>query len=317
MASIFRIALVVRRAVAGPSSTTVSFSTSASRWIADNKDDASPAREHRPRSAVGPNAPGQVSSVRHSKEENLGVAPQATEGSKTQRDAINSAMGVLDSLARDVASSSPPPSPPPSPSPSASASASTQASSASSSASTLPGTGSATTQQDSPIPTPSSLALDSTDDSTKGPIYTPTTLPPKSDPTLEFLTNLLMKDGKKAQAQRFTTRTLSIISNITNSNPLPLIHDAISRTAPLVKMRSKKQGGKSLQVPVALTRRQSERKALKWIIDASKKRPDRELERRLAAEFLAVVEGTSSAIGKKEEQHKIATVNRANASVRI
>ena len=82
-------------------------------------------------------------------------------------------------------------------------------------------------------------------------------------------------------------------------------------------MRSKKQGGKSLQVPVALTRRQSERKALKWIIDASKKRPDRELERRLAAEFLAVVEGTSSAIGKKEEQHKIATVNRANASVRI
>ncbi|CCF51389.1 hypothetical protein NDA11_005402 [Ustilago hordei] len=309
MASIFRTALVVRRAVAGPSSTTASFSTSASRWIADNKNDASPAREHRPRSAVGPNAPGQGSSVRHSKEENLGVAPKATKGSKTQRDAINSAMGVLDSLARDVASSSPPPSP--------SASASTEASSASSSASTLPGTGSATAQQDSLIPTPSSLALDSMDDSTKGPIYTPTTLPPKSDPTLDFLTNLLMKDGKKAQAQRFTTRTLSIISNITNSNPLPLIHDAISRTAPLVKMRSKKQGGKSLQVPVALTRRQSERKALKWIIDASKKRPDRELERRLAAEILAVVEGTSSAIGKKEEQHKIATVNRANASVRI
>lgn len=126
-----------------------------------------------------------------------------------------------------------------------------------------------------------------------------------------------MKDGKKAQAQRFTTRTLHLISTMTNSNPLPLLHDAISRTAPLVKLQSKKQGGKTLQVPVALTRRQSERKALTWIIEASKRRPDRELEKRLAAEFLAVVEGTSSAIAKKEEQHRAATVNRANASVRI
>ena len=85
----------------------------------------------------------------------------------------------------------------------------------------------------------------------------------------------------------------------------------------MVKMQTKKQGGKSLHVPVALTRRQSERKALTWIIEASKKRPDRELEKRLAAEFLAVVEGTSNAIGKKEEQHRIAMVNRANAAVRI
>lgn len=110
---------------------------------------------------------------------------------------------------------------------------------------------------------------------------------------------------------------MALLASATNSNPLPLVHDAITRTAPLVKLQSKKQGGKSLQVPVALTRRQSERKALTWIIEASKKRSDRELERRLAAEFLAVVEGTSNAIGRKEEQHRIATVNRANLAVRI
>ncbi|CDR87267.1 related to RSM7-mitochondrial ribosomal protein, small subunit [Sporisorium scitamineum] len=266
--------------VAGPSKAVTTFSTSTRRLIADNKNDASPARDHRPRSAVGPNGAGQLSSVQHSKEENLGVEPTPTVGGKTQRDAINSAMGVLDNLARDVAASG-------------------------------------ENVESISITTPSAPSLSSVHDTITGPIYTPTTLPPKTDPTLEFLTNLLMKDGKKAQAQRFTTRTLSLIANITNSNPLPLIHDAIHRTAPLVKLQSKKQGGKSLQVPVVLTQRQSTRKALTWIIDASKKRPDRELERRLAAEFLAVVEGTSSAIAKKEEQHRIATVNRANAAVRI
>lgn len=288
MASLVRTAVIARRAaVAGPSSNpAVAFSTASTRWIADNKTNSTPAREHRPRSAVGPGAPGQTSSSQLSKE-NLGVESGVSSGGKTQRDAINSAMGVLDSLAREVASS-----------PCSSTSSPVDLSTAS-------------------ISTPSSPALNAVHDISTGPIYTPSTLPPRSEPTLEFLTNLLMKDGKKAQAQRFTTGTLSIIANITNSNPLPLIHDAISRTAPLVKMQSKKQGGKSLQVPVALTKRQSERKALSWIIDASKKRPDRELEKRLAAEFLAVVEGTSSAIGRKEEQHKIATVNRANAAVRI
>lgn len=284
MTLLIRPAAVARRAatassIAGPSTRTLS-STPRLR-IADNKNDASPARDHRPRSAVGPASPGQLSSSQISKDENLGGEP-----SKTQRDAMDSAMGVLDNLARQVAAGR-------------------------NSSSSL----SEVTLQNS-ITTPSS-ALSAVHHTSVGPIYTPTTLPPRSDPTLDFLTNLLMKDGKKAQAQRFTTRTLALLASATNSNPLPLIHDAIARTAPLVKLQSKKQGGKSLQVPVALTKRQSERKALTWIIDASKKRNDRELETRLANEFLAVVEGTSSAIGRKEEQHRMATVNRANAAVRI
>ncbi|SNX85953.1 related to RSM7 - mitochondrial ribosomal protein, small subunit [Melanopsichium pennsylvanicum] len=295
------IARTLSICVAGPSK--VAFSTISPRYIADNKNDASPARDHHPRSAAGPNSAGQTSSWVLSKQEKFGVdsTTSAPPPGKTQLDAINSAMGVLDNLARDVAGSN--------------------ASSPSVSVATSPlgetNASNLTASSFSPISTPSSPSLVAVHESGSGPIYSASMLPPKSDPTLEFLTNLLMKDGKKAQAQRFTTRTLSIISIITNSNPLPLIHDAISRTAPLVKLQSKKQGGKTLQVPVALTQRQSTRKALTWIIDASKKRPDRELEKRLAAEFLAVVEGTSNAIAKKEEQHRVATVNRANAAVRI
>ncbi|EST09489.1 Ribosomal protein S7 domain protein [Kalmanozyma brasiliensis GHG001] len=276
--AVTRTAVSAQPSIAGPSKLAA-FCTTPLRRIADNKNDAAPARAHRAGSSAGPSS---VASPIDS--DSVGVT---TGPGKTQRDAIDSAMGVLDNLARDVAGSP----------------------TSTSNTFELPDT------PERPISTPSQGLTPV--HVASGPLYSPTTLPPKADPTLEFLTNLLMKDGKKAQAQRFTTRTLALISTLTNSNPLPLIHDAITRTAPLVKLQSRKQGGKSLQVPVALTKRQSERKALTWIIEASKKRSDRELERRLASEFLAVVEGTSSAIQKKEEQHRIATVNRANASVRI
>ncbi|PWN47656.1 ribosomal protein S7 [Violaceomyces palustris] len=148
-------------------------------------------------------------------------------------------------------------------------------------------------------------------------IYTANSLPPKTDPTLEFLVNLLMKDGKKAQSERHVSSMLRQIQTMIQSDPLPLVKRAIEEVRPLVKMQSRKQGGKTLQVPVALGERQSVRKALVWIMEASKKRNDREIHKRLAAEFLAVIDGSSNALARKEEAHRIATLNRANASVRI
>ena len=147
--------------------------------------------------------------------------------------------------------------------------------------------------------------------------YAPNALPPRSDALLSFLVNLLMKDGKKAQAERFVTRMLAHIATLTNADPLPLVYAAVQSVRPLVKMQSRKQGGKNIQVPTPLNERQSTRKALVWIIDASKKRADREIHKRLATEFIAVVEATSNALTKKEDVHKIATANRANTSVRI
>ena len=73
----------------------------------------------------------------------------------------------------------------------------------------------------------------------------------------------------------------------------------------------------ALQVPMPLNERQSTRRALKWIIQASDRRADRAISRRLAVEMLAILEGNSSVLSRRDEQHKVGTINRANASVRI
>lgn len=147
--------------------------------------------------------------------------------------------------------------------------------------------------------------------------YTLDTLPPRQDPLLQFMVNLLMRDGKKATAERFVAGMLADMAKLTNSDPLPLVYEAVELAKPILRMQSRKQGGKTMQVPIPLNPRQSTRRAIMWIIEASRRRADRSISHRLAVEMLAVLEGNSSVLSRKDEAHKIGTVNRANASVRI
>lgn len=147
--------------------------------------------------------------------------------------------------------------------------------------------------------------------------YSPSALPPRQDPLLHFLVNLIMRDGKKARAERWVSDMLVQMAQLTHSNPVPLVYEAVNMTRPLLRMQSRKQGGKTMQVPIPLNERQSTRRALVWIIEASDRRLDRKISRRLAVEMLAVLEGNSSVHSRRDEVHKIGTNNRANASVRI
>lgn len=141
--------------------------------------------------------------------------------------------------------------------------------------------------------------------------------PIKSDPTLEAFVNNLMKDGKKASATRHVILTLKYLAKVLHADPLPAFQAAILTASPLVRMQSRKQGGKSIQVPLALREEQGRRRAIVAIINASKKRGDKDLSVRLAKEIIAILEGTSSTIAKKEEVHRFAMLNRGNTSVRI
>lgn len=148
-------------------------------------------------------------------------------------------------------------------------------------------------------------------------MYSADALPPRQDPLLHFLVNLLMRDGKKASAERYIADMLGHMAKLTNSDPLPLVYEAVELAKPILRMQSRKQGGKTMQVPIPLNPRQSTRRALVWIIDASNRRSDRSISRRLAVEMLAILEGNSSVLSRKEEQHKVGMINRANASIRI
>lgn len=126
-----------------------------------------------------------------------------------------------------------------------------------------------------------------------------------------------MKDGKKARAQRFVADAMLEIRARTQSDPYHVVLDALELTSPILKLTATKKGSKVLQVPTPMTERQRRRRAIVWILEASDKRKGEKMFKdRLASEFLAVVNGNSGALAKKQQQHKMALANRANASLK-
>ncbi|KAF9433858.1 hypothetical protein BGZ76_008885 [Entomortierella beljakovae] len=139
----------------------------------------------------------------------------------------------------------------------------------------------------------------------------------EANPILKQLVNTVMKDGKKARAQRFVADALLEIRSRTQSDPYQVVLDGLELASPILKLTALKKGSKVLQVPCPMTERQRRRKAIVWILEASDKRKGEKMFKdRLASEFLAVVNGNSGALLKKNQQHKMALANRANASLK-
>jgi small subunit ribosomal protein S7 len=135
-------------------------------------------------------------------------------------------------------------------------------------------------------------------------------IPPAEDPLLQYLTSNIMKHGRRSKAARITSRTLLHLHSFTRSEPLPLLREAISAASPAVKCLSHRYGAKSVFKPIALGEKHRTRFAVKWILEASDSKPGKTLEERLAREVIAVLEGSSKALAKKAELHRVAMVNR-------
>jgi ribosomal protein S7 len=136
------------------------------------------------------------------------------------------------------------------------------------------------------------------------------------DPHIQHLVNVIMRDGKKARAQRIVADALVYVRTETNSDPLLVLKEAINKASPTVKILNKKKGAKATQVPAPLNDRQKAFRAIKWIIEASDKRQDHSFSVRLAQELLAVVNGNSPVLAKKEQLHRLAVASRANLPIK-
>lgn len=155
---------------------------------------------------------------------------------------------------------------------------------------------------------------------------------PESDPVLSHLVGLIMKHGKKSQAQSRIQETLSILQRAAVTataqaaadagkaafgDPLAAMKEAIEKVSPLVKLIQRKQGSKNVPVPIPLNEKGRRRRAIQWMLESADKRSDRSFAARFAQEIAAVLDGTSSAFQKKDAVHRLALVNRANASVKV
>ena len=130
------------------------------------------------------------------------------------------------------------------------------------------------------------------------------------------LINSIMLDGKKTIAEKIVYDAINKIKTKSKDEPLTVFNDAINNVRPTVEVRSRRVGGATYQVPVEVKAKRSQTLALRWIIDASRKRKDKKMSDKLFNEIFDAYQNRGSAIKKKEDTHKMAESNKAFAHFR-
>ena len=130
------------------------------------------------------------------------------------------------------------------------------------------------------------------------------------------LINSIMLDGKKTVAEKIDYEAIDKIKSKSKEEPITIFNNAISNIRPTVEVRSRRVGGATYQVPVEVKAKRSQALALRWLIDASRKRKDKNMSDRIFNEIYDAYQNRGSAIKKKEDTHKMAESNKAFAHFR-
>ena len=128
--------------------------------------------------------------------------------------------------------------------------------------------------------------------------------------------NIIMYDGKKSTAEKIIYLALDQIKNKTKGDPIKTFNEAISNIRPNLEVRSRRVGGATYQVPVEVNTNRSQTLALRWLLDASRKRKNKTMAEKLYSELLDASQNKGSAIKKREDTHKMAESNKAFAHFR-
>jgi len=128
--------------------------------------------------------------------------------------------------------------------------------------------------------------------------------------------NYLMERGKKGLSEKILYGSFDIIQQKTKSDPLELFNKAIENVAPILEVKSKRVGGATYQVPVEVRTNRRQALAFRWIISYAKKRSQKTMSEKLAAELIGAANNEGGAIKKREDTHRMAEANKAFAHFR-
>ena len=127
--------------------------------------------------------------------------------------------------------------------------------------------------------------------------------------------NSIMHDGKRSTAEKILYTALEKIKN-KNQDPLKTFNTAVRNVRPNLEVRSRRVGGATYQVPVEVKSNRSHALALRWILDASRKRKNKTMADKLFFELMDASQNKGSAVKKREDTHKMAESNKAFAHFR-
>jgi len=132
----------------------------------------------------------------------------------------------------------------------------------------------------------------------------------KSKLVAKFI-NMLMIDGKKSLAQSILYNSFDIINQKTETDGFELFKEAIDNVRPVLEVKSRRVGGSTYQVPVDVKSNRRTTLAIRWIIDAAKKRGERKMQERLANELIESSRNEGASVKKKVDIHRMAEANKA------
>jgi small subunit ribosomal protein S7 len=137
--------------------------------------------------------------------------------------------------------------------------------------------------------------------------------PKFGDVVLSRFMNVLMYDGKKSVAEGIVYAALDTLKKRggVNSDPLRLFHEAMDNVKPAVEVRSRRVGGATYQVPVEVRTERRQALAIRWIIEAARKRGEHTMEERLSGELMDAANNRGTAVKKREDTHRMAEANKA------
>src|SRR3989338_37336 len=115
--------------------------------------------------------------------------------------------------------------------------------------------------------------------------------------------NRIMQRGKKSTAQKIVYSTFDLIKEKINQDPAVVFKKAIKNVSPVVKVKARRIGGSTYQVPIEVGQFEGESLGSRWLILSARKRSGKSMTEKLAAEFIDAANGQGTAVKKREDTH--------------
>jgi len=128
--------------------------------------------------------------------------------------------------------------------------------------------------------------------------------------------NVVMVDGKKSTAEKIVYGALDIASTKSEKEHLDVFELALENVRPTVEVKSRRVGGSTYQVPVEVRPQRRNALAMRWLVEAARKRGEKSMAQRLAGEIQDAADSKGSAVKKREDVHRMADANKAFAHYR-
>ncbi len=129
--------------------------------------------------------------------------------------------------------------------------------------------------------------------------------------------NVVMKDGKKSIAEKIIYGALEELIEKKGATGLEIFRQSLDNISPMVEVKSRRVGGATYQVPVEVRPERRVALAMRWLVEAARKRGEKSMGLRLAAEMGDAYDGKGSAVKKKEDTHRMAEANKAFSHFRF